>query len=448
MARRYFGTDGIRGRVGDPPLTVDFALRLASAAARVLAPEGGTVFIGKDTRLSGYMFESALEAGFVAAGVDVQLLGPLPTPGIAYLTTRVPDSFGVVISASHNRYEDNGIKFFDSSGGKLSDELEERIEEEVELPVITRQSNFLGRARRADALREDYQQFCAASVPGGLDLRGMKVVIDCANGAGYKVGPRLLASLGAEVIPIGCSPNGRNINDGCGSTSPGFLQLTVPGVGAAVGIALDGDGDRLVMVDHLGRVVDGDQLLYLIACDRQDSGTLSGPVIGTLMSNYGLEMALKARGIGFHRAQVGDRYVLGLLKETGGVIGGETSGHILCLDRTTTGDALIAALQVLAIMVRTGRTLAELTAGMPRLPQVLINVRVAQRFDAAAVPEVAAVVAAVEQELAGEGRVVLRASGTEPLIRVMVEALERDQAQQCAQRIAQAVKSAVPPAAG
>jgi len=448
MARRYFGTDGVRGRVGDPPLTVDFALRLASAAARVLAPEGGTVFIGKDTRLSGYMFESALEAGFVAAGVDVQLLGPLPTPGIAYLTTRVPDSFGVVISASHNRFEDNGIKFFDSSGGKLSDELEERIEEEVDQPVITRQSNFLGRARRADALREDYQQFCAASVPGGLDLRGMKVVIDCANGAGYKVGPRLLASLGAEVIPIGCSPNGRNINDGCGSTSPGFLQLTVPGVGAAVGIALDGDGDRLVMVDHLGRVVDGDQLLYLIACDRQDSGTLSGPVIGTLMSNYGLEMALKGRGIGFHRAQVGDRHVLGLLKETGGVIGGETSGHILCLDRTTTGDALIAALQVLAIMVRTGRTLAELTAGMSRLPQVLINVRVAQRFDAAAVPQVAAVVAAVEQELAGQGRVVLRPSGTEPLIRVMVEALEDGQAQQCAQRIAQAVKSVVPPAAG
>jgi phosphoglucosamine mutase len=448
MARRYFGTDGVRGRVGDPPLTVDFALRLASAAARVLAPEGGTVFIGKDTRLSGYLFESALEAGFVAAGVDVQLLGPLPTPGIAYLTTRVPDSFGVVISASHNRYEDNGIKFFDSSGGKLSDELEERIEAELDQPVITRQSNFLGRARRVDGLREDYQRFCAASVPGGIDLRGMKIVIDCANGAGYKVGPRLLADLGAEVIPIGCSPNGRNINDGCGSTSPGFLQLTVPGVGAAVGVALDGDGDRLVMVDHLGRVVDGDQLLFLIACDRQDSGTLTGPVIGTLMSNYGLEMALKARGIGFQRAQVGDRYVMGLLKETGGVLGGETSGHILCLDRSTTGDALVAALQVLAIMVRTGRTLAELTAGMPRLPQVLINVRVAQRFDAAAVPQVAAVVAEVEQELAGQGRVVLRASGTEPLIRVMVEAVDDQQAQRCAQRIADAVKAVKPQTAG
>lgn len=448
MARRYFGTDGVRGRVGDPPLTVDFALRLASAAARVLAPEGGTVFIGKDTRLSGYLFEAALEAGFVAAGVDVQLLGPLPTPGIAYLTTLAPDSFGVVISASHNRYEDNGIKFFDSTGGKLSDELEERIEAELDQPVVTRQSNFLGRARRADSLREDYQRFCAASVPGGIDLRGMKIVIDCANGAGYKVGPRLLADLGAEVIPIGCSPNGRNINDGCGSTSPGFLQLTVPGVGAAVGVALDGDGDRLVMVDHLGRVVDGDQLLYLIACDRQDSGTLAGPVIGTLMSNYGLELALKARGIGFQRAQVGDRYVMGLLRETGGVLGGETSGHILCLDRSTTGDALIAALQVLAIMVRTGRTLAELTAGMARLPQVLINVRVAQRFDAAAVPQVAEVVADVQRELEGQGRVVLRASGTEPLIRVMVEAIDDQQAQHCAQRIADAVKSVKPPTAG
>lgn len=440
MARRYFGTDGVRGRVGDPPLTVDFALRLASAAARVLAPEGGTVFIGKDTRLSGYLFESALEAGFVAAGVDVQLLGPLPTPGIAYLTSRVRDSFGVVISASHNRYEDNGIKFFDSTGGKLSDELEERIEAELDQPVVTRQSNFLGRARRADALREQYQRFCADSVPGGLDLRGMKLVIDCANGAGYKVGPRLMADLGADVIPIGCSPNGRNINDGCGSTAPGLLQLTVPGVGAAVGIALDGDGDRLVMVDHLGRTVDGDQLLYLIACDRQDSGTLSGPVVGTLMSNYGLEVALRERGIGFRRAAVGDRYVLGLLKETGGMIGGETSGHILCLDRSTTGDALVAALQVLAIMVRTGRSLAELTAGMPRLPQVLINVRVARRFDAAAEPRVAEVVAAVQQELAGKGRVVLRASGTEPLIRVMVEAPDDGQARDCASRIAEAVK--------
>ena len=310
MGRAYFGTDGVRGRVGEHPMTVDFALRLASAAARVLAPQGGTVFIGKDTRLSGYMFEAALEAGFVAAGVDVQLLGPLPTPGIAYLTSRVRNSFGVVISASHNLYEDNGIKFFDSTGEKLSDELEERIEAELAAGVATRPSNLLGRARRADQLREDYQAFCASTVPGGLDLRGMKIVIDCANGAGYKVGPRLLADLGADIIPIGCSPNGRNINDGCGSTSPSLLQLTVAGVRAAVGIALDGDGDRLVMVDNLGRIVDGDQLLYIIACARKLEGSLRGPVVGTVMSNLGLEVALRAKGIDFRRASVGDRYVL------------------------------------------------------------------------------------------------------------------------------------------
>jgi phosphoglucosamine mutase len=442
MARKYFGTDGVRGRVGEHPLTVDFALRLASAAARVLAPEGGTVFIGKDTRLSGYMFESALEAGFVAAGVDVQLLGPLPTPAIAYLTSRAKNSFGVVISASHNLYEDNGIKFFDSSGGKLSDDLEERIEAELDAGVATRPSNLLGRARRADQLREDYQAFCAASVPGGLSLAGMKIVIDCANGAGYKVGPRLLADLGADIIPIGCSPNGRNINDGCGSTSPSLLQLTVPGVRAAVGIALDGDGDRLVMVDNLGRIVDGDQLLYIIACARQSEGALSGPVVGTVMSNLGLEVALRARGIGFRRAAVGDRYVMALLKETGGVIGGESSGHILCLDRTTTGDALVAALQVLAVMVRTGRTLAELSADMPRFPQILLNVRVAERFDPLGVPAVRESVARIEQRLAGEGRVVLRASGTEPVIRVMVEGRDEAETRACAAEIARVVQAA------
>jgi phosphoglucosamine mutase len=442
MARKYFGTDGVRGRVGEHPLTVDFALRLASAAARVLAPEGGTVFIGKDTRLSGYMFESAMEAGFVAAGVDVQLLGPMPTPAIAYLSSRAKNSFGVVISASHNLYEDNGIKFFDSSGGKLSDDLEERIEAELDAGVSTRPSKLLGRARRADQLREDYQAFCAASVPGGLSLAGMKIVIDCANGAGYKVGPHLLADLGADIIPIGCSPNGRNINDGCGSTSPSLLQLTVPGVRAAVGIALDGDGDRLVMVDHLGRIVDGDQLLYIIACARQAEGALTGPVVGTVMSNLGLEVALKARGIGFRRAAVGDRHVLALMKETGAVIGGEASGHILCLDRTTTGDALVAALQVLAVMVRTGRTLAELSADMPRFPQVLLNVRVAQRFDPLAVPAVREAVARVEQRLAGEGRVVLRASGTEPLIRVMVEGRDEAETRSCADDIVRVVQAA------
>lgn len=442
MGRSYFGTDGVRGRVGEHPMTVDFALRLASAAARVLAPEGGTVFIGKDTRLSGYMFESALEAGFVAAGVDVLLLGPLPTPAIAYLTSRVPKSFGVVISASHNLYEDNGIKFFDSTGEKLSDDLEERIEEELKSEVLTRASNRLGRARRADQLREDYQAFCAATVPGGLDLTGMKIVVDCANGAGYKVGPRLLADLGADIIPIGCSPNGRNINDGCGSTSPGLLQLTVPGVRAAVGIALDGDGDRLVMVDHLGRIVDGDQLLYIIACARQAAGSLHGPVVGTVMSNLGLELALRAKGIEFRRAAVGDRHVLGLLKECGGTIGGEASGHILCLDRTTTGDALVAALQVLAVMTRSGRSLAELTADMPRFPQILINVRVAQRFDPLAVPAVRAAAERVEKHLAGEGRVVLRASGTEPVIRVMVEGRDEADTRACADEIVRAVQAA------
>ena len=381
MGRQYFGTDGVRGRVGQHPMTVDFALRLASAAARVLAPDGGTVFIGKDTRLSGYMFEAALEAGFVAAGVDVQLLGPLPTPAIAYLASRVPGSFGVVISASHNLYEDNGIKFFNSQGGKLSDELEERIEAEMEHGVVTRESNRLGRARRNDNLREDYQRFCASTVPEGFDLKGMKVVLDCANGAGYKVGPRLLASLGADVIPIGCSPNGRNINDGCGSTSPGLLQLTVPGVGAAVGIALDGDGDRLILVDNFGRLVDGDQILYLIACDRQEQGTLTGPVVGTVMSNLGLELALRDKGIEFRRAKVGDRYVLALLAETGGIIGGESSGHILCLDRTTTGDALVSALQVLAMLKSLDATLAEVVETLETAPKAALPGLVAEWLD-------------------------------------------------------------------
>jgi phosphoglucosamine mutase len=439
MSRKYFGTDGIRGRVGEEPMTVDFALKLASAAARVLAPEGGTALIGKDTRVSGYLFEAALEAGFIAAGVDVLLTGPLPTPGIAYLTRRIPRAFGVVISASHNPYQDNGIKFFDAGGGKLSDELEVRIEEQMEQGVLTQLSDRLGRARRADHMREDYQQYCASTVPGGLDLTGMKIVIDCANGAGYKVGPRLLADLGAEIIPVGCSPNGRNINDGCGSTSPGLLQLTVPGVHAALGIALDGDGDRLLMVDNLGRVVDGDQLLYIIARSRQATGELKGPVVGTLMSNLGLELALRELGIGFRRARVGDRYVLAMLKETGGVIGGETSGHVLCLDRATTGDALVSALQVLAEVRRTGLTLAQLAAGVPHFPQVLLNVRVAQRFDPTQVPEIRAAVADVERELGESGRVVLRPSGTETLIRVMVEGRDEAQTRACAERIARAV---------
>ncbi len=440
MARKYFGTDGVRGKVGENPLTVDFALRLASAAARVLAPNGGTVLIGKDTRLSGYMFEAALEAGFVAAGVNVQLIGPLPTPGIAYLTRKFECSFGVVISASHNAYDDNGIKFFDAEGGKLSDEIELAIEAELDRGAITRASRDLGRASRVDKSRRLYQDFCADSLPKGMNLDGMKLVVDCANGAGYKVVPRTLADLGAEIIPLGCSPNGRNINDGCGSTAPELLQLTVPGVRAAAGIALDGDGDRLVMVDGLGRKVDGDQLIYIIATARKRAGLLRGPVVGTVMSNLGLEVALRQQGIEFRRAAVGDRYVLSMLREHGGEVGGESSGHILLLDKTTTGDALMAALQVLAVMRETGQSLAELASGMQRFPQTMINVKVARRFDPKAVPEVQDAVTKVSQRLGADGRVVLRPSGTEPVIRVMVEAREETDTVRCAEEIAAVVR--------
>lgn len=441
MSRKYFGTDGVRGHVGHHPMTVEFALRLASSAARVLAPEGGTVLVGKDTRLSGYMFEAALEAGFVASGVNVILMGPLPTPGIAYLTKRFECDFGVVISASHNLYGDNGIKFFDANGGKLTDEIEARIEQHLEEPPVTRVSAELGKATRMDKSRVRYQEFCASTVPG-LDLSDFKIVIDCANGAGYKVGPRILADLGAEIVPIGCSPNGRNINLNCGSTSPELLQLTVPGVRAQVGIALDGDGDRLVMVDHLGRIVDGDQLLYVIARSRHEQNLLTGPVVGTVMSNLGLEHALAKVGIGFRRARVGDRYVMELLRETGGTLGGETSGHLLCLDRTTTGDALISALQVLQIMKQTGRSLAELAAPMTRYPQVLENVRMARKIDIAAYPAIQEAVAHAERRLGANGRIVLRPSGTEPVIRVMVEGSDEKLVRELAGSLAASVAAA------
>ena len=441
MARVYFGTDGIRGRVGEHPMTVDFALRLASAAAQVLAPQGGAVLIGKDTRLSGYMFESALEAGFVAAGVNVMMMGPLPTPGIAYMTRQLNCNFGVVISASHNLYEDNGIKFFDGSGGKLSDQLEEQIEAQLAGEPVTRSSGELGRARRVDTTRAMYQEFCGSTLPDGVNLAGLKIVVDCANGAAYKVAPRVLADLGADIVPIGSSPNGRNINVGCGSTAPELLQLTVPGVHAQVGIALDGDGDRLLMVDHLGRIVDGDQLLFIIACARHEQGALPGPVVGTQMSNLGLEIALRKRGIGFERAAVGDRYVLARLRETGGVLGGETSGHILCLDRTTTGDGLVSALQVLGVMQQTHKSLAELASGMTRLPQVMLNVEVADRFDPMSVANIRSLLQALEKQLGDRGRVVLRASGTEPLIRVMVEAQEESLARRAAEQLSAAVRA-------
>jgi len=439
MTKQFFGTDGVRGAVGNDPMTADFAMRLASAAAQVLVPAGGTVVIGKDTRLSGYMFESALEAGFVAAGADVLLIGPLPTPGIARLTQEFDADLGVVISASHNVFSDNGIKFFDRSGSKLTDEVELRIEEHLKNPAITLGSQLLGKAKRIDTARIRYQDYCAASVPEGMDLQGLKVVFDGANGAGYKVGPRTLGNLGADVIPIGCSPNGKNINDGCGSTEPDLLQLTVPALKADVGVALDGDGDRLVMVDENGHLVDGDQLLYILAMARHEKGELQGPVVGTVMSNLGLEKAFASKNIEFTRAKVGDRYVLEVLKETGGILGGETSGHMLVLDKSTTGDGLICALQVLVIMKETGKRLSDLAAGMPKYPQTMVNVRTSSKIDPGSSREIQAAVADAERELADAGRVVLRASGTEPVIRVMVEGEDHDQVVNIANRLAAVV---------
>jgi phosphoglucosamine mutase len=442
MTKQYFGTDGVRGPVGIDPMSADFALRLASAAAQVLASDGGTVLIGKDTRLSGYMFESALEAGFVAAGANVLLLGPLPTPGIAYLTQQFNADLGVVISASHNLYQDNGIKFFDGAGAKLTDSQEVEIEKFLGQPAITLESHKLGRAKRIDSARIRYQEFCASTFPKEHSLESVKIVFDGANGAGYKVGPRTLGDLGAEVIPIGCSPNGRNINAGCGSTAPGLLQQTVPAVQAHVGIALDGDGDRVVMVDETGSIVDGDQLLFILASARKKEGRLQGPVVGTVMSNLGLEHALLEQGIEFIRASVGDRYVLETLRATGGIIGGETSGHMICLDQTTTGDGLIAALQVLAVMKTSGRSLSELASGMPKYPQKMLNVRTDRRLDLGASTAIRNAVTQVETELAETGRVVLRASGTEPMIRVMVEGKNEHQVLTLAERLAAVVAEA------
>ena len=442
MTRNYFGTDGVRGTVGKEPMTADFAIRLASAAARSLVPEGGTVLIGKDTRLSGYMFEAALEAGFVAAGANVLLLGPLPTPGIAHLTQVFNADLGVVISASHNPYFDNGIKFFDGKGSKLSDDVEKAIEAHLGEPAITLESKSLGKAKRIDTARIRYQEFVAETFPDDLSLDGLKIVFDGANGAGYKVGPRMLSDLGAQVIPIGCSPNGRNINDGCGSTNPDLLAKTVPAVDADVGIALDGDGDRLVMVDENGTLLDGDQLLYILAMERKSSGHLSGPVVGTVMSNLGLEHAFRQEGIEFQRAKVGDRYVLEALKSNGGTIGGETSGHMIVLDKTTTGDGLVCALQVLAVIKRTGKTLSELAAGMTKYPQTMLNVRIEQKLNPDESPTIQAAVNEAEEELKDSGRIVLRASGTEPVIRVMVEGRDESQVDALAERLAAVVADA------
>lgn len=436
MKKRLFGTDGIRGTVGNEPMTADFALRLASSVASALKLKGGKVVIGKDTRLSGYMFESALEAGFVAAGVDVLLLGPLPTPGIARLTQELNANLGVVISASHNAFYDNGIKFFDSSGSKLTDEIEKQIEDKINEKPMTVESSSLGKAKFIDNARISYQEFCSASLPRGKDLSGLKIVFDGANGAGYKVGPRTLGNLGADVIPIGCSPNGRNINDGCGSTQPDLLQLTVKALNADVGVALDGDGDRLIMVDEKGQIIDGDQLLYVLAMERFSENKLRGPVVGTIMSNFGLEEALKRKKIDFHRTNVGDRNVLRELRKSGGVIGGETSGHMIDLEKTTTGDGLICALQVLAIMKKNQLKLSDLVSGMSKYPQTNINVEVKSNFNLETSRKIQDAISSAEAELLNKGRIVLRASGTEPVIRVMVEGKNKDQIDIIAKQIA------------
>jgi phosphoglucosamine mutase len=441
---RYFGTDGVRGRVGDAPMTVDFAVRLASTAGRVLTPKGGSVLVGKDPRISSYMFEAALEAGFIAAGVDVKLLQVMPTPGVAFLTRALGADLGVVISASHNPYHDNGIKFFDRTGSKLSDELEARIEQALEDPVQTNESSRLGRAeRRYDAV-DRYQNFCRQTIGPEVSLSGMRIVVDCANGATYKVAPRVFSDLGADVISIGCSPNGRNINEECGSTAPANLQRAVTALGAQLGIAFDGDGDRVIMVDERGELVDGDDLLYIIAVQRKAEKRLRGPVVGTLMSNLGLELALKSHGLAFERVAVGDRYVLARLHECSGTLGGETSGHVICLDRTTTGDGIVSALQVLAAMHAQGASLAELRRGLEKYPQVMINVPVAKRFDPREAEAVQGAVREVERALGSRGRVVLRPSGTEPLIRVMVEGENEDVVRAHAERIAEAVAGVAP----
>jgi len=441
MTRKFFGTDGIRGEVGSPQMSADFVLRLGWAAGRVLAPHGGgTVLIGKDTRISGYMFESALEAGLSAAGVNVQLLGPMPTPAIAYLTRTVRAQAGVVISASHNSFQDNGIKFFSAEGRKLDDDIELRIEEQIRQPFTTVDSASLGGVRRMEDAAARYIEFCKASVDRGLSLAGMRMVLDCANGATYRIAPTVFASLGAQVTSIGTQPDGLNINHECGSTHPEALQKKVLETGAHLGVAFDGDGDRVMMVDHRGELVDGDELLLIIALARKQQHKLHGPVVGTQMSNLGLEQALRAQNIEFRRAKVGDRYVLAMLEEQGGILGGENSGHIICLDCTTTGDGIISALQVLAALRTADRDLAEMKAGMYKYPQVLVNVKTAERVDLEA-PAIRSAVQLVERQLNGHGRVLLRPSGTEPVVRVMVESEDAAVTRQHAESIAAAVRA-------
>ncbi len=418
---KYFGTDGIRGKVGHNTMTAEFALRIANAAAQVLAPDGGTVLIGKDTRISGYMFESALEAGFVSAGMDVKLLGPIPTPAIAHLIKRYKADLGIVISASHNSFADNGIKFFNNLGTKLNDEVELEIEKFLEKPNMTKNSIDLGRASIDSLARERYQEFCISTYGSEKDLSSLKIVFDAANGSGYKVGPRIFNDLGAQILSIGCSPNGKNINENCGSTHPALLQQTVKAIGADLGIALDGDGDRVLMVDEDGELLDGDQLLYILALDLKAHKKLKGPVVGTVMSNMGLEFALKDKGISFKRSNVGDRYVLEMLRDQGGNLGGETSGHMLCMDHAETGDGLITALQILSVMTRTGKSLKELSKNFKKFPQITENIKLNKEKDFKLSSGISAAIKDTEKQLIGGGRVILRPSGTEPLIRITVE---------------------------
>jgi phosphoglucosamine mutase len=453
MGRQYFGTDGVRGRVGRFPITPDFALRLGYAAGETLvahardlghakAGERPVVLIGKDTRISGYMLEAALESGFAAAGVDVMLCGPLPTPAVAYLTRALRLAAGVVISASHNPFDDNGIKFFAAGGYKLPDAIEEEIEARLAEPMGCRDSAQLGKARRVDDAAGRYIEFCKSTFPNELDLRGLKLVVDCAHGAAYHVAPKVFHELGAEVVAVAAAPDGLNINAGVGATSPKYLQAQVVEHQADLGIALDGDADRLLMTDATGRLYDGDELLYIIARHQQMGSRKPDGVVGTLMSNLGFEQALGRLGVGFARAKVGDRYVLELMQEKGWTLGGENSGHIICLDRHTTGDGTVAALQVLAALAERGETLAQACSDLTMFPQVLINVRLSEGFDWRAASGIQAAVAAAERQLAGAGRVLLRPSGTEPLLRVMVEGEDGTLVRAQAETIAAAVRLA------
>ena len=445
MARRYFGTDGIRGSVGQAPITPDFMLKLGWAAGRVIEPrrQRARVLIGKDTRISGYMFESALEAGLSAAGVDVMLLGPMPTPGIAYLTRTFRADAGIVISASHNAYQDNGIKFFSAAGAKLGDEVEERIEAALEEALTTVAPDALGKATRVDDAAGRYIEFCKSTIPERVSLHGLNIVLDCAHGATYHIAPAVFKELGAKVSLIGASPDGMNINREVGSTHPAALRAAVIQQGADLGVAFDGDGDRVLMVDADGHEIDGDDMLYLIAKDRHQRGELGGGVVGTLMSNFGLAAALEEMGVPFERAQVGDRYVMERLAANGWQLGGESSGHIVCGHVQTTGDGIVSALQVLSYMVREEQSLSRLLNGFDKAPQSLVNVRLPDGTSARTVmadPRLNEAVTAVEKELAGQGRVLLRPSGTEPLIRVMVEGRPHLDVEGFAKRLAEDVR--------